>query len=168
MAFLELMTENRESKSLLLEPTTVNYLENIGQDLKVAGKPTTDTLAAIYRSKHSSVLLCWGDQHLYVNHCKVVVFKIVRDGDQLTIGPYALVFRELLTIILDPESEVVKQGKVCLVCRKPFVVGNKAIYCPACGTAHHESCWQFQKGHCANGKVCRYSIPWDEPATSAT
>lgn len=162
MAHLEYTSEG-EVKRILLDDAPVRYLSDTGYVLRPVPELTSDTHVAVYRSKRYVVLLNLGHQSLYVNQCKVALFKIIREGDQLTIGQHDYTFRELIKEVLDADSTLVRQKKRCLVDGTPFRPGDIVVYCPSCNTPHHEPCWQYQKGRCANGAVCQYQAPWAEP-----
>ena len=162
MAHLEYITDG-QPRTVPLNAKAATYLLAEGQLFKLSPEPARDALAAFYHSRRHFVLLGWRSAPILVNQCKITLLKIVREADQLAIGPHAFVFHELATEILRADSELVVSGRRCLVDRRPFKPNDKVIYCPACGTPHHEHCWQFQKARCANGLACDYQGPWDEP-----
>jgi hypothetical protein len=158
MAHLESISEGKIER-IPLNFVPVTYLEDSGKGLEPISELTPNAVAAVYRSKRNIVLLNLRSSSLYVNQCKVALFRIVREGDQLQIDAYKVLFRELHKEVLTPDSSVVHQKLRCLVDAKPFQVGDSVVFCPSCGTPHHERCWQYQKGRCANGKVCQYQTP---------
>ena len=119
-------------------------------------------LAAFFHSKRYFVLVGLAYRSAFVNQCKVTMFQIVREGDLVSVGPHTFTFRELTTETLHADSELVVSRKRCLVDGLPFRSNDKVVFCPSCNTPHHERCWQFQKGRCANGSICQYQAPWDE------
>ena len=165
MAYLEYMVAEGESKKLLLEASEVSYLVDRGPEPTIEKAATSAALGGFYHVRRTGFVVLSQTPHvLLVNQCKVTLFKILREGDGLEIGEtYKFIFHELNREILNTKSAVVVQKQRCLVDRQMFKASEAVVYCPACGMAHHESCWQRQKGRCANGKVCQYQAPWDEP-----
>jgi hypothetical protein len=151
-----------------LNPQTTTYVVSDGTRLTTAPKVSPEAIAAFYHSKHHFVLLALGRTAVFVNQCKVSMMKIIREGDHLDFGNQSAVFHELTTGVLAEGSELITTGRRCLVDRGLFKAGDSVVYCPSCHTPHHERCWRYQKGRCANGRLCDYQAPWDEMEPKTT
>ena len=165
MAHLE-YTANDEIARVVLDSQAITYLHGEGTRLTVAA-PSEKTSTVFYHSKRYYVVLSLGGPPVFVNRCKVSLLKIVREGDQIAIGPHTATFRELVTEVVSRDAPNLSSSTKCLVCQRPFQAGDHVVYCPSCHAAHHDECWKWVRGRCANGKVCLYQAPWDDEASTA-
>lgn len=159
MAYLD-STASGHIQRIPLNPLATTYIAFDGTQLATAPQESPAAIAAFYHSKRYFVLVALSS--VFVNRCKVSMIRIIREGDQLDLGNQSAVFHELTTEVLTDGSELISSGRRCLVDRSLFKAGDSVVYCPSCHTPHHQRCWEYQKGRCANGRVCDYQAPWDE------
>jgi hypothetical protein len=165
MAYLEYKNENRVQRLTVGTQSVTPLLYDRTDGLRLGASSDGNELIALFRSKHYTAILSHGRLPLYVNRCRVVVLKIVREGDRLQIEDHEYTFHEMAREVIADDSPLLQSGKVCIVDRKPFRAGDTVIYCPSCNTPYHERCWHYLKGRCANTLVCNYHAP--EPAQEA-
>jgi len=144
-----------------LNHQAITYITADAAQLATVPNGIPAAIAAFYPSKHHFVLLSLSQTPVFVNQCRVSMLKIIREGDHLAIGPQSAFFHELTKEVLQNGSALITSGRSCLVCRDIFKSGDSVAYCPSCHTPHHARCWEFQRGRCANGRVCDYQVPWD-------
>src|SRR5215469_7921583 len=161
MAYLD-STVSGQLRRIPLNPQATTYIVSDGTQLTTIPQESPETIAAFYHSKRYFVLLAPGRTSVFVNQCKVSMMKIIREGDHLDFGAQSADFHELTIVVLTEGSELITNGRRCLVDRSLFKGGDSVVYCPSCHTPLHERCWHYQKGRCANGRVCDYQAPWDE------
>jgi hypothetical protein len=163
MAHIEYIV-NGKTLQIPIMVDAVTYLENNEQIFNSATELTSQTVAGFYHSNSmgGNVVLSVPSQPLFVNRCKVTLFKIVREGDILTFGSTEFHFHEISKAILTSESDSVVQQQRCTICRKLFKAGDEVVYCPKCNRMYHQHCWAYQKGRCPN-RFCQYQALWNEP-----
>ena len=166
MAYLE-HNVSGQIQRVPLDPKAISYVVGDGSQLGITAAdathaPAASALAAFYRSKRHFVLLRLGLEPVLVNQCNVSLIKIIREGDLLAVGTHNVTFRELITEDLRNDSDLISARKRCLVDGTDFKAGDRVVFCPACPTAYHARCWEYQKGRCAS-RICDYQAPWDEP-----
>jgi len=137
MAYLDIAVSGRR---IPLNLQAITYLVSDGTQLTSATKESAEAIAAFYHSRRYFVLLALGRSSVFVNECKVSIFKIIREGDQVGLESESAVFHELTTEVLQAGSPLITAGERCLVDRGLFKPGDTVVYCPACHTAHHERC----------------------------
>lgn len=164
MAHIE-YTVNGQSLQIPILVDAVTYLDCDSQGYRPAAEPGSQTVAGFYHSLKFNVVLSFPSQILLLNQCKVTLFKIIREGDVLSVGSSEFSFHEISNNILSSESEPVKKKMRCTVCRKIFESGEEVIACPnpKCARIYHKHCWEFQKGRCPN-RFCGYQSLWVEPS----
>jgi hypothetical protein len=161
MAHIE-YTVNSQSLQIPILVDAVTYLDCDSQGFRPEAEPTPQTVASFYHSLKFNVVLSFPSQVLFVNQCKVTLFKIIREGDVLSIGSTEFTFHEIWKEVLSSESEPVRQKTRCTVCRKIFEPGAEVVSCPKCERLYHKHCWEYQKGRCPN-RFCQYQSLWVEP-----
>jgi len=162
MAHIEYMA-NGKSLQIPILVDAVTYLDSDDQGFRPAAEPTSQTVAGFYHTLKFNVVLSLPSQLVFLNHCKVTLCKIIREGDILSIGSTEFSFHEISRKVLSADSEAVQHKTRCTVCRKVFEAGADVISCPKCGRIYHEHCWEYQKGRCPN-RFCQYQSLWVEPS----
>lgn len=165
MAHIE-YTVKSQSLQIPILVDAVTYLDCDSQGFRPAAELTPQTIASFYHSLKFNVVLSFPSQMLFVNQCKVTLFKIIREGDVLSIGSTEFTFHEISKSVLSSESEQVQKQIACEICLDVFKPEEEVISCPKCNTMYHNDCWEYMKGRCPN-RFCQYQSLWVEPSQQA-
>jgi hypothetical protein len=155
------LKSSSSAKVLVLDRSKPIFFIQTSKDLDISNEASGSSLGSLYYAKRDIVLIAGNVKRLFVNGCLVSLFKIIRERDVIKFGEEDWTFYEIERRILDTNSDLVKQKKQCIVCGKQFKVNDAIVICPnpVCHASHHVECWKFQKGRCANGKICDYQEP---------
>jgi hypothetical protein len=144
MARLEILGQRGDGTEHVPLGETASRLQFLfarGHEVRVSAEPSDDVVAVLLRvSRHWVVIAPPGGDPLAVNEVPVVSLKVLDHGDILQVDGTRLRLTELHGETLTADSPLIQQEKACPVCHGAFEPGEQALYCPLCGTGHHDEC----------------------------
>jgi hypothetical protein len=152
-----------KGKTLRFElPRTHGFKITVGRDdendLSFPDQEMASHHAVLTRSSTGFfILLPRGLAEIRVNGYPVLGLKVLRDNDNIELGTTALQYIE------NPESVLVYDksdllGVECVFCHAVLESGEKAVLCPKCDTAYHESCWGLLNNEPCAMPHCDYVV----------
>lgn len=113
----------------------------------------------LHRTAREWIAVADGATRLFVEQKPVQMMKILQHGMQIRMRHLELEFLDITDVLVDGDMiQKLGEDRKCPFCQGSFVVGEKMIKCPSCGTAHHSECWAAYGGRCSGPPGCRYGL----------